>query len=45
MAKVKTRGWYLFEDGYYCWFNGLSASEKKMQIQKHGKIIKFTQTD
>lgn len=35
------RGWYLFEDGQYSWFNGLSAQEKRVQIRKHGKIVKF----
>lgn len=45
MAKSKTRGWYTFEDGYHCWYHGMSAAEKKMEIKKHGKIVKFTPTD
>ncbi len=45
MAKNKTRGWYIFEDGYTCWYHGLSASERKMEIRKHGKIIKFSPTN
>lgn len=39
-----TQGWYLFEDGTYIWFSGLSANEKKIEIMKHGKIIKFEHT-
>ena len=39
--KMKTRGWYYFEDGTCAWFNGLSAREKKNEIRKHGKIIHF----
>ncbi len=45
MAKSKTRGWYVFEDGYTCWYHGLSAQEKKIEILKHGKIVKFAPTD
>ena len=45
MAKSKTRGWYVFADGYTCWYYGLSASEKKMLIREHGQIIRFTPTD
>ena len=45
MAKSKTRGWYTFSDGYHCWYHGLSASEKKIEIIKHGEIIRFTPTD
>lgn len=45
MAKSKTRGWYVFEDGYVCWFHGLSASEKRVLIREHGQIIRFTPTD
>lgn len=45
MAKNKTRGWYVFEDGYTCWVHGMSAQEKKIEIFKHGKIVKFTPTD
>jgi hypothetical protein len=45
MAKVKSRGWYQFADGYRAWFAGLGASEKKREIAKHGAIIRFTATD
>ena len=45
MAKVKSRGFYLFADGSCIWFAGLSASEKKREIAKHGAIIQFTATD
>lgn len=45
MAKVKSRGWYVFEDGSRIWFAGLSASEKKIQIMQHGKIVKFEPTN
>lgn len=45
MAKNKTRGWYTFEDGYTCWYYGLSASEKKIEILHHGKIVKFVPTN
>lgn len=44
MARTKTRGWYTFEDGTQAWFNGLSAREKKNQIIKHGRIIRFIYT-
>ena len=42
---IKTQGWYTFADGYRCWFHGLSAQEKKVEIRKHGKIIRFEQTN
>lgn len=41
---MKTRGWYLFTDGAEIWFNGLSAREKKIEIYKHGAIIRFMPT-
>lgn len=43
MAK-RTQGWYTFEDGCMIWFHGLSAQEKKLEIKKHGKIIRFVPT-
>ena len=43
MAK-NTQGFYTFADGYKAWFAGLSGSEKKMEIIKHGKIIPFIPT-
>ena len=45
MAKVKSRVFYLFADGTYCWYAGLSAAEKKREVAKHGAIIRFTATD
>lgn len=45
MAKIKTRGFYTFADGYYAWFYGLSAAEKKSEIRKHGAIIRFVPTN
>ena len=45
MARCKTRGFYLFADGTYTWFAGLSAWEKKVEISKHGSIVRFTPTN
>ena len=45
MAKSRTQGWYTFTDGYRCWFAGLSAQEKKVEIYKHGKVVKFEPTN
>ena len=42
---MKTRGWYTFSDGYEVWFNGLSGTEKRNEIRKHGKIVKFIPTN
>lgn len=42
---TKTRGWYTFADGFYAWFSGLSAQEKKWEIVKHGKIVRFEPTN
>lgn len=42
--KNTTRGWYTFADGYYAWFNGLSAREKAREVYKHGAILKFEYT-
>lgn len=44
MAKIKTQGWYTFADGYYCWYHGLSATERKMEERKHGKVVRFEPT-
>lgn len=44
MARTATRGWYTFADGYMAWFSGLSATEKRMEIRKHGQIVKFVHT-
>lgn len=45
MSKISTRGWYTFADGYSCWYCGLSAQDKKREILKHGKIVKFEPTN
>jgi hypothetical protein len=45
MARSKTRGWYVFADGYTCWYHGLSGAEKKMAVREHGAIVRFTPTD
>ena len=45
MRKSKSRGWYVFADGYCCWYSGMSAAEKKVEIRKHGVIIDFQATD
>lgn len=45
MAKNNTKGWYTFEDGYQAWFNGLSGTEKRIEIRKHGKIVRFEPTN
>ena len=45
MARNKTRGWYVFEDGYTVWINGMSAREKKIKILEHGPIIRFSPTN
>ena len=44
IKKMKTRGWYTFADGYRAWFFGLGGNEKKIEIMKHGKVIKFEHT-
>ena len=41
---MKTRGWYIFQDGAEIWFNGLNAREKAWQVREHGKIIRFIPT-
>lgn len=44
MAKIKSQGWYTFADGYRCWYHGLSAQEKRIEVYKHGKVVKFEPT-
>ena len=44
MAKSKTQGWYTFADGYKAWYSGMDKTEKKWEIIKHGKIVKFEAT-
>lgn len=41
----KTRGWYTYEDGFEHWVLGMSAAEKRNEIRKHGKIVRFINTD
>ena len=41
---MKSTGWYIFEDGYQCWYRGLSASERKWEERQHGKVVKFIPT-
>ena len=41
----KSRGFYEFKDGTVAWYSGLSASEKKREIEKYGAIVKFTHTN
>ena len=45
MKTPKTRGFYEFKDGTVVWFAGLSASEQRKEIAKHGASIKFTHTN
>lgn len=42
--KKTTQGFYTFADGYRVWFYGLSAQEKKWEVYKHGKVVKFEPT-
>ena len=44
MAKSRTQGWYTFADGYRAWYHGMDKTEKKWEIIKHGKIVKFEAT-
>lgn len=39
-----TQGWYIFEDGTKCWVNGFSAHERRIEEEKHGKVIFFERT-
>ena len=39
-----TQGWYTFADGYKAWFHGLSANERKIEVLKHGAIVRFEPT-
>lgn len=43
--KVPTgQGYYTYEDGYEHWVYGMSAIEKRNEIRKHGKIVKYIPT-
>ena len=41
MKTSKSQGWYYFEDGYYAWYHGLSKTELKWEVMKHGKLVRF----
>jgi hypothetical protein len=41
MKTPKTQGWYYFADGYWCWYYGLSATEKRNLVREHGPIVRF----
>lgn len=44
MTKANNYGkgfWYEFEDGTHGWVLGMSASEKRNEIRKHGKLVKW----
>lgn len=43
--KKSTRGWYIYQDGYKAWYNGMSKNEKAWEELKHGKIIQFIPTN
>ena len=42
--KNNTQGWYTFEDGTRTWFHGLNIHELKLEVYKHGKVVKFEPT-
>ena len=42
MKTPKTQGTYYFADGYWCWYYGLSAAEKRNLAREHGPIVSFT---
>lgn len=33
--------WFEFADGHHGWVLGMSAQEKRVEIRKHGKLIKW----
>ena len=41
MKMPKGQGYYTFADGTTAWFHGLSASERRREEQKHGKVIRY----
>lgn len=41
MAKKNTRGMYYFADGFCCWVNGMSGTEKRNLERQHGKIVRY----
>lgn len=42
--KSRTQGWYTFADGYHCWYYGLSAQERKVEVMRHGAVVRFDPT-
>lgn len=38
---AKNSGWYVFEDGYTCWYAGISKNELAWEIAKHGKLVRI----
>lgn len=42
MAKRNANGYYfLFEDGHSGWVLGWSAAEKRAEVRKHGRLIRW----
>ena len=41
MKTPKGQGTYIFADGYEVWFYGLSASARRAEEYKHGKVVRF----
>lgn len=33
--------WFEFADGYNGWTLGMSATEKKQEVARHGKLVKW----
>ena len=50
MATKKTKkvpagqGIYTYEDGFQHWVLGMSASERRIEVRKHGKVVKYIPT-
>lgn len=40
----RTQGFYTFADGSVIWFYGLNATEKKVEVMKHGAVVRFVPT-
>ena len=41
MTKTNNGYYFEFEDGYHGWVYGMSAREKKIEIAKHGRLIRW----
>lgn len=37
-------GWFTFADGYTCWCHGYNAQEMKLEVFKHGAVVRFERT-